>query len=279
MNKKKRLSLSDWTVKLLSEEQLTFTIDEAMRSLGMGRESFLAAAERLQKKQYLIKLRSGFYVIVPPEFLGYEAPMPEMYIDDLMRYENCLYYVALRKAAEYHGAAHQGVMQYQVMTNKVLRSVVAGGNYIVFYKRKNFEAIEHGLEDRVMKNGRRVKISSPELTAFEILRYPRSIGMVDSMATVLAELGEVLGPEKLAVLAPAFERSIVQRLGYMLDWFNFETLADSLQCFLGQQENSWVELDPYLARCKEFAPQPIERNRKWKVIVRRELDPDVYPEF
>src|SRR5271157_6543085 len=43
---------------------------------------------------------------------------PSWYVDDLMRHEGRPYYVGLLRAAELHGASHQAVMEFQVVTNK-----------------------------------------------------------------------------------------------------------------------------------------------------------------
>ncbi len=266
--------LSDWTIGLLSEGRLTFTIDEAMQSLGLDRGAFLDAAKQLQGQTCLVTPKTGFYVIVPPYYFNFGAPMPYMYIDELMNYENRRYYVALRKAAEYQGATHHGVMEFQVMTDKVMPMRNVGGTNIAFFFRNDFEVIESGVEVRQLKTGR-LRISSPELTAYELLCYPRSIGTINNITTILVDLGEGMKARKLGVLSQSFKRSIIQRLGYLLDWLGYENLTESLQGVLGKIEsNYWVELDPHLTRHKEFAPDPVERNRKWRVVVRREPDPD-----
>ncbi len=141
------------------------------------------------------------------------------------------------------------------------------------FVRKDFDAIEEGVEERRLKTGR-LRISSPELTVYELLCYPRSIASIDNIATILVDLGEVLKSRKLAVLATAFKRPIIQRLGYLLDWLGYEVLTQPLSEFLGKFENYWIELDPYLTRDKDFTPAPIERNQKWRVIVRQMPDPD-----
>ena len=64
-----------------------------------------------------------------------------------------------------------------------------------------------------------MKLSSPELTALDLLRYPRAGGGLDNVATVIADLAEHLNAGKLATLAAAYERSVSQRLGYLLDLF------------------------------------------------------------
>ena len=62
-----------------------------------------------------------------------------------------------------------------------------------------------------------MKVSSPELTAFDLLRYAHIVGTIDSITTVLADIGQKLRPEELSKLAPAFEQTVIQRLGYLLD--------------------------------------------------------------
>ena len=43
----------------------------------------------------------------------------------LIRFEHCPYYVGLLKAAEMHGATHQAVMEFQVVTASVFNTLIA----------------------------------------------------------------------------------------------------------------------------------------------------------
>ena len=111
-----RVHLSSYLTGLLSSGRAFFSRDEAVRDLGSSPGAFLDAAERLQRRGHLVNVRQGFYVVVPPQFLSWGAPPPSWYIDDLMRYEGRPYYVGLLRAAELHGASHQAVMEFQVVT-------------------------------------------------------------------------------------------------------------------------------------------------------------------
>jgi len=102
------------------------------------RYCFLDAAEKLQKRDRLLNLRHGFYVIAPPHYLNFGSPPPASFIDDLMRHANRPYYVGLLKAAELHGASHQAVMEFQVVTNRQMREVRAGRSKIAFYFRERY---------------------------------------------------------------------------------------------------------------------------------------------
>lgn len=235
----------------------------------------LDAAERQQRKMNLISPRRGFYVIVPPQYRRLGAPPPSWYIDSLMRHEERPYYVGLLKAAELHGAAHQAVMEFQVVTDKRLPKVRAGRSSIVFYYRNDMSAIGDGIEERKTDTGQ-MRVSTPALTALDLLRYVHASGGLDNVLTVLLELGGQIDAGKLAKLSFSFERSIVQRLGYLLVRAGWADAAELLRSALLQRGNlPWVELEPLLTKISEFEDEPIERDDRWRVVIRRELEPDV----
>lgn len=267
---KDRQTLSAYMDRLLSNGQVAFTSDEAKQVLGLKHRAFLDAAERQQRQQRLIGLRHGFYVVVPPQYLSWGAPPPAWYIDDLMRHEGHAYYVALLKAAELHGATHQAVMEFQVATEKRLPKIRAGRSIITFHYRKNIAAVQNGIEKRKTETGY-MSISSPELTVLDLVRYPRASGGIDNIATIVADLGGKLDIAKLAGLAPQFELSVIQRLGYLLARFgNAERSERLYRSFPEGTVLPWVELEP--ARGKRNAPftsTPVQEDERWRVIVRR----------
>lgn len=269
-----RSALSTYLASLLSAGRVVFSIDEAEQALGVSRGAFLDAAERLQRRKHLLNVRQGFYVIVPPQFASWGAPPPSWYIDALMRHENQPYYVGLLKAAEMHGATHQAVMEFQVVATKRIPKILAGRNLIAFYYRNDMGAVASGLEERKTDTGM-MKVSSSSLTALDLLRYPQASGGIDNVATVLSDLGRTIEPTKLAELSVATERPVVQRLGYLLDRLGHGDRTEEMRKTLNERGvPPWIELDRKEARDPDFAPEPIERNSKWHVIVRREPEVD-----
>ncbi|MFQ5760154.1 MAG: type IV toxin-antitoxin system AbiEi family antitoxin, partial [Acidiferrobacterales bacterium] len=231
---------------LLSGGQVVFTDKQALAALGITKRSLLDAAEKQQRRGRLIAPRRGFYVIVPPQFLSLGAPPPSWYIDALMKHETAPYYVGLLKAAELHGATHQAVMEFQVVTNKRLPRIRAGRSPIAFYYRKDIEAVAGGTQDHKPDTGR-MKISGPELTALDLVRYPHAAAGLDHLVTVLADLGERIDGDKLATLADVFERSALQRLGFLLGHCSHGPRADALhRCLSRRSPLPWVELEPAL---------------------------------
>ena len=121
-----RSALSRYVSSLLSSGRTVFTAEEAEQTLGVGHGAFLDAAERLQRRKALVNPRQGFYVVVPPQYASWGAPPPAWYIDALMRHESQAYYVGLLKAAELHGATHQAVMEFQVISAKRFPKIRVG---------------------------------------------------------------------------------------------------------------------------------------------------------
>lgn len=266
--------LSSYVNGLLSAGQAVFSREGALKTLQVGQGAFLDAAGRLQKQGRLISPRHGFYIVVPPQYQSWGAPPPSWYIDDLMRHEGCPYYVGLLKAAELHGATHQAVMEFQVITDKRLPRIAAGRSTLSFYYRKDMSVLATGIIDHKTDTGR-MKISSVELTVFDLLRYPQATGGMDNIATVISDLGEKIDAEKLAVIAPAFERNIVQRAGYLLDHVGHAGKTEKLSEYLSALlPLPWVELTPPPKDIPDFLPEPVERNDRWHIIVRRHPEVD-----
>jgi len=262
-------SLASYLVGRLAAGRLVFTREEAQAALAINRGAFLDAAEKLQKRDRLLNLRHGFYVIVPPQYLNFGSPPPASFIEDLMRHANRPYYVGLLKAAELHGASHQAVMEFQVVTNRQMRDVRAGRSKIAFYFRKDMPAIGSGIEERKTDTGK-MKISSVELTLLDLLRYPQASAGLDNITTVFSDLGPKVHIESLAVLGQAFERSIVQRAGYLLDLSGFANHAAKLHASIERRSPlPWVELDPSLSSDPDLAPEVQARDERWHVLVRR----------
>jgi predicted transcriptional regulator of viral defense system len=264
--------LASFATNLISAGRIVFSRDEAAKELGISVGALLDAAERLQRRKYIARFRHGFYVVVPPQYLSWGAPPPSWYIDDLMRREGRPYYVGLLKAAELHGASHQAVMEFQVVTDKRLPSIRAGRSLLTFHYRKNMAAIAAGIDAHKTDTGT-MQVSGVELTALDLVRYPGAAGGVDAIATVLADLAPKINGDRLAALGSVCERSVVQRLGYLLDRLGHRDSAERLHGALTKSPKPppWVEFDRK-SRVSDDAAPALERNERWHVIVHR------YPE-
>jgi len=262
-------TLAAYIKGLQAAGRLIFLREEAQAALGVGRGAFLDAAEKLQKRHQLFspRPRHGFYVIIPPHYLNLGSPPPASFIDDLMRHEKRPYYVGLLKAAELHDSSHQAVMEFQVVTDKQMHEIRAGRSKIAFYFKRNIAAIAAGIEDRKTETGK-MKVSSIELTLLDLLRYPQASGGIDNVYTIFGDLGPRLDAGKMASLSCAFEQSVVQRAGYLLDRAKLTEQADKLHILM-EPRRQWAELDPSLRSDAESYPEILARDERWRVVVRR----------
>ncbi len=262
-----RTSFSDYLIRLQASGRHSFTRAEARQALRISDAALLKAAARLRRKHMLLNPRHGFYVAVPPQYHSWGAPPPNWYIDDLMRHEGRPYYVGLLKAAEFHGATHHAVMEFQVMTDRQLPRIRAGRSFIAFYFRKDLQPVLSAVESRKTDTGS-MKISSVELTAIDLIRYAHAAGGLDTVATALNDLGEKIDGEKLAGTAVHFERATVQRLGYLLDHLGFSAATEPLHKSLFAHPGvPWVKLDPARRKNRIASEELAEKNQRWRVAV------------
>ena len=181
---------------------------------------------RLTRKHRIKRIRKRFYVILPVEYSAVGMIPPDWFIEDLMRYMQMPYYIGLQSAAALHGAAHQQVQQFQIVTQKQERPIILPGLSIRFFGKRDLSMTPL---QRVKGHSGMLPVSTPEATALDLLRYSSRIGGVDAVLTILAELVESMRPEKLAAVAATEpELSQVQRLGWLLDHLGQTTLADAL---------------------------------------------------
>lgn len=70
-------------------------------------------------------------------------------------------------------------------------------------------------------------VSEPELTLYDLIKYPEAAGYLNNIATVFEELGDIIDANKLKTLAESifsYKRDVIywQRIGYLLDQRGFD---------------------------------------------------------
>ncbi|MGB3335855.1 MAG: type IV toxin-antitoxin system AbiEi family antitoxin [Devosia sp.] len=260
--------LPDKLLRLLSIGRLTFSKDEVPSLLGMSLSAFEDASQRATNRGRLLRPRRGFYVVVPPQEMAYGAPPATHMIDDLMTHEGAPYYVGLLKAAELHGAAHQAVMAFQVVSSKRMPSIPYGRGVIDFFYNGAMPPDE--LIDRKQTEAGFFNVSSAALTAADLLRYPRASGSIDAAASVIGDLAERIENSAIAGLRGVVPTPTLQRLGYVLDQVGAAELANEVDKAI-DGDTRRIELDTFIVSPKG-APEALDD--RWKVVVRRPLELD-----
>jgi predicted transcriptional regulator of viral defense system len=236
------LRARDWVDDLLARGRHTFTREEAEAALGTSSPAAYLALRRLAQHGSLAMPRRGFYLIVEPAHRAFGAPPPMSWIDDLMRFSVTPYYVGLLSAAALLGAADQSPQEFQVVSGRVLRPVVVGRVRIRFFYRRHMSVAVTG---NVKSSSGYVPVSTPEMTAFDLVRYRMGAGSMEHVATVIAALSERLDARRLLAIARrSQELPVIQRLGYLLDLTGGGRLTTGLARFVEGHEPRVVRLEP-----------------------------------
>lgn len=250
---------------LLGQGRYTFTREEAERRLGRGPTAAYFALYRLVKAGWLVMPRSRFYVIIDPQHRSAGTLPPEWFVNDLMKDMGRPYYVGLLSAAQIHGAAHHRPQEFQVVVpRRTVRPVRAGNVLIHFYGKGSFDRAR---SQEVKTPTGALKVSSPETTAWDLVRYPGAAGGLDHVATVLSELAEDLDAAELRDTAKRHGDVLVtQRLGWLLDRVRRQDLAKGLMRLV--QDAPVRRLDP------SASLNGARASRKWRLLVNAQVEPE-----
>jgi predicted transcriptional regulator of viral defense system len=260
-------SLATFVDELQAKGRYTFTRSEAAGADWFSDVALEAALRRLRQRGRVATPRRGFYVVVPLEYRKAECPPASWFIDDLMKFFNQPYYVGLLSAAAIHGAAHQQPMVFQVVTDRPTRPAQAGRVRISFHKSRSIDKLP---VTEVQTETGSMRVSTPEATALDLVRFASAAGRLNNVATVLSELAEKLNPKALVKVARYFTVPDVQRMGYLLEILGAQDLAQPLADRLAARRYRPVLLAP---ERKTIAK--IQANPRWRVIPNQEVEIDL----
>ncbi len=174
------------------------------------------------------------------------------------------YYVGLLSASAMHGAGHQQPMQFQVITKKPsLRCIKNKLLNIHFFVKSKWQ--EEDIIQKKTETGY-INVSSPALTAFDLVHYSKKIGGLNRVIPILEELLESIKSSDLNRTATGQKKPEWQRLGYLLEQLGNEQLASVLYKKVARIPLEEIPIS--LAHENRDG----ELNKKWNVILNAELD-------
>ena len=255
-----------------SSGHYAFTTEEALSYLSISRNAFNCGMYKLKKKGEIVSPAKNLYVIIPPEYQSMGCIPAEELVPILMKHWNLPYYVCLLSAAQFHGASHQKPQIFQMMINKQIKRLHCGKLRIDFVYKKSI--INLPTQVLTVKTGY-LTMSTPELTAMDLLSYPRHVGGLNHIATVLSELIEKIDPKLLIKLVnESVEKAWAQRLGYILEHIETmdeekqQNVANMLHHALGKSLNP-VPLAP------ELLIKGQTRDHRWMIIENTTVESDL----
>ena len=265
-------SINSWIEQRKLRGYYVFNYEDVRTAYFSKPEEYISTSlTRLIANKTIINPVKGFYVIVPIEYALTGIVPAVFYVDKMMKYLNRAYYVGLLNAASFYGSAHQKPQSFCVMNdNSPIRSGERAGINFLFIRNKHI--FTNYLTPHKGKLGN-IYVSSPELTAIDLVAYQDKIGGLNRVCTVLNELSDSLDFNKVNPDFFTIHRlPVYQRLGYILD----EVLEESelsANLYSKMKEDGFVKFrkipfkigKPTIGR---------KQNTKWKVIINQEIDID-----
>jgi predicted transcriptional regulator of viral defense system len=212
------------------------TTDIAKALPGISPDALRQALHRQQKKGRIVRASRGaqHWVLVPLQDATAGAPPLEAWLDAyLSKTLGLPYYVGLLSAAEVYGASPQAVMVTHVMTSRARRPVQVGRHQLVFLKRTRIP--EMPIRWHETPQGR-FKVSTPELTALDLVSRQQVAGGMARVADVLQLLVPDMTAEGLTTaLNATHETPNAQRLGALLSQLDQPVLTNLVADWLGNR--------------------------------------------
>jgi predicted transcriptional regulator of viral defense system len=253
------MTVAAWVDSLQARGRYTFLRAEVIQGSGLSAEAVKKALQRLARRRRVAKVKNYFYVIVPLEYRDVGGLPPSWFIDDLMKVMERPYYVGLLSAAGIHGASHHQPQEFQVFSDRPIRPLKVGRTTIRFFANQR---VSNTAMQNVKTATGTMRVSISEATAVDLVRFAKSAGHLDNVATVLAELVPLLEPGRLLKAVRAIgDIPNAQRLGYLLERVGKRPLAKPLHDWLRRQSTSVVPLRP-----GKSATDGAEE-RRWHVLV------------
>lgn len=258
-----------WIERQIASGKNAFSLDKAEHELPQHSETAIKRSlNRLSRKGKIVSAHKGYYVIVTPQYSSRGILPPALFIDGLMRFLGRPYYVGLLNAAAFYGAAHQVPQEFFVFTTfPAMRPTVKKGIKINYISKK--EIPNNLLEERKTETGT-IRVSSPELTAADLVQHSKRVGGLNRVVEVLSELIDAIRIEKLnREFIHSVPTSVIQRLGYLLETvIGAESLAEGLyrSADVNGERFFPVPLNP-TGRKSGF---PMET--RWNIIVNETID-------
>jgi predicted transcriptional regulator of viral defense system len=266
-------NLGKWVEDLPKRGKRVFSKQEVEDQFStMSYYNLRNSLNRLSKKKKIESVWRDFYTVILPEYGLTGVAPPIEYIDQLMTFLSTKYYVALLSAAALQGASHQAPMEFFVITDsKVLRDKQKNDIKINFVTKKS---IPTELINQIMVNSGYVNVSSPELTAIDLITYEKNIGGIQRVATILSELVETMNIEKFSEsFLKTINVSVIQRLGYLLELLEYNDLSEN---FLEKVKKTQIKFRKYplsiLSEKKNYSEFPY--HEKWKIFINENIEID-----
>ena len=221
---------STYINRRLAAGRVTFPLTDLLKETGLSTTAARNQLLRLGPRVVRVARVHQFFVIVGSEQMSMGAPPVSWWLDDYFQWLGHPYYVALQSAASIYGSTPQALQVTQVMTDQPRREIIVGRQRVQFFVKRG---IERTLLQPLANAYAPLQVSSPEVTAFDLVRYASRMGGLARAVETLAPLLALLRTSDMKhVLETEHEISTAQRLGYILEQAGNTKLADAIYDWL-----------------------------------------------
>ena len=239
----------DFVDSMVSSGRAAFSLDDLMKQTGLSPVAAKYQLLRLRGKVIKISRRQPFFLIVGPEHRAMGSPPVAGWLQDYFNWLGRPYYLALQSAASVLGSNPQALQVTQVMTDRPCRAIKVGRIQVRFFVKRGIEGTPTQQMERAVAP---LCISTPEATAFDLIRYATSIGGIERAAETIRPLLPTLRVRELKqVLQAENEPATAQRLGFVLEAAGSKKLANIIHDWL-PDELVTVSLSPLKGQRKKF---------------------------
>ena len=260
-------TVDDYIYSIRTQGGYSFSLDALRKQVPGSENAISLALHRAVQKNKIVSVRKGFYIILPPEYAG-KGTLPVTYfIDDLMQWLDRRYYIGLYSAAAILGAGHQQPMEAYICIHKpALRTIRNNKLIINFMVKSKWDSRDIR---EVKTDMGYIPVSSPELTALDLLYYQHKGGVSRSLP-ILEDLYENMEADTLRETVDRYPfTSAVQRLGYLFDReFQLNEIVAPLERFIEQTQPNYTRLSTNHTKQGKYDPI-------WKIIKNISLEDEL----
>lgn len=243
-----------------------FTLPQLLEATGLSTKAARNQLARLGYRVVRASPRKDFFLIVSPEQRPMGGPPVLWWIDAFFKAEERPYYVGLLSAAAEYGATHQAVQEVQVVTSRPGRVLRIGRMRVRFLVKRNVGQTPVSQPAQAYAP---VRLSTPEATALDLLRYAHRIGGIGRAAEAIRSLlPRFRAPTLRQALQAEAETSNIQRLGYVLEHLERPDLCRVVEAQLPARRSL-----VFLEQRKPLQEGSVEiSSRRWAVVINGNLE-------
>ena len=239
--------------------RITFDLSELVNKTGLSVIAAKNQLQRLRGRIVRVSRHQAFFLIVEPQHRPIGAPPVEWWIDAFFRWLGHPYYIALQSAAEIYNSSPQAILIKQVMTDSPRRDISIGRTRICFFVKRNVVQTPVKQPSNAYAP---LRVSSPEATALDIVRYASRIGGIGRALETIMPLIPLFRTSGIkSALNAEGEAAIAQRLGYLIETAGQKRVAEIIHQWLPSRIVR-VPLETSQQILTETAT-----SRKWKLLV------------